>query len=123
MKLISPKLHGIIDYALILFLFLSPTLFAMPKDVTTYTYTLATLQLILTVLTDYSFGLFRMVGLKAHQLIELLISIGMITAAYTLFNYDERTKPYYACVGIFWLIVVIFTDYSKKRDVVKAPIL
>ncbi|MCO5935554.1 hypothetical protein NAF17_08380 [Mucilaginibacter sp. RB4R14] len=123
MKLISPKLHGLIDYVLIIFLFASPTLFAMPKDVATYTYLLATGQLVLTVITDYSYGMFRMVSLRVHQFIELVISIGMIVAAFTLFRYDERSQPYYAALGIFWLIVAIFTDYSKKGDGVKAPIL
>lgn len=123
MKLISPKLHGIIDYMLIIFLYASPTFFAMQKDVATYVYLLATAQLILTVITDYSFGMFRMVPLKVHQFIELAISLGMIVAAFTLFQYDERTQPYFAGLGIFWLIVVVFTDYSKKRDGVRAPIL
>jgi hypothetical protein len=123
MKLISPKLHGIIDYILIIFLYSSPTFFAMQKDVATYVYLLATAQLIITVITDYSFGMFRMVPLKLHRLIELAISLGMIVAAFTLFQYDERTKPYFAGLGIFWLVVVIFTDYSKKRDGVRAPIL
>lgn len=84
---------------------------------------LATAQLILTVITDYSFGMFRMVPLKVHQFIELAISLGMIVAAFALFQYDERTQPYFAGLGIFWLIVVVFTDYSKKRDGVRAPIL
>jgi hypothetical protein len=123
MKLISPKLHGIIDYILIIFLYASPTFFAMQKDVATYVYLLATAQLILTIITDYSFGMFRMVPLNIHRLIELVISLGMIVAAFTLFQYDERTKPYFAGLGIFWLIVVIFTDYSKRRDGVRAPIL
>jgi hypothetical protein len=123
MKLISPKLHGIIDYFLIIFLYASPTFFAMQKDVATYVYLLATAQLILTIITDYSFGMFRMVPLKVHQFIELAISLGMIIAAFTLFQYDERTQPYFAALGIFWLIVVVFTDYTKKRDGVRAPIL
>ncbi|MFD0766730.1 hypothetical protein ACFQZI_17855 [Mucilaginibacter lutimaris] len=123
MKLISPKLHGLIDYVLIIFLFASPVLFAMPKDVATYTYAIATGQLILTVITDYSYGMFRMVSLRLHQVIDVIISIGIIVAAFTLFEYDERSKPYYAGLGIFWLIITVFTDYSKKRDVIKAPIL
>ncbi|GGH22445.1 hypothetical protein [Mucilaginibacter phyllosphaerae] len=123
MKLISPKLHGIIDYALIVFLFFSPVLFAMPKHVATYTYLLATAQLVLTVITDYSFGMFRMVKLRVHQIIEIVLSIAMVTAAFTLFEYDERTQPYYAGLGVFWFIIAVFTDYSKSRDGIKAPIL
>ncbi|RYU89546.1 hypothetical protein EWM62_14610 [Mucilaginibacter terrigena] len=123
MKLISPKLHGIIDYVLILFLYLSPTLFAMPKDIASDTYLLATAQLLLTVITNYSFGLFRAVPLTTHRIIELVISAGMIIAVFTLFKYDERAKPFYLGVGIFWFIVAFFTDPDKRRDTIKAPIL
>ncbi|QHS55138.1 hypothetical protein GWR56_06150 [Mucilaginibacter sp. 14171R-50] len=123
MKLISPKLHGIIDYLLILFLFASPTLFAMPNNVSTDTYLLAAVQLILTIVTDYSFGMFRMVPLGVHRIIELIISLGLIVSAFTLFQYDERSKPYYLGLGVIWFIAALFTDTDKKRDAVKAPIL
>jgi hypothetical protein len=123
MKLISPKLHGIIDYALIIFLYASPTLFAMPKDISTDTYLLATAQLILTIITDYSFGIFRVVPLKTHRIIELVVTAGLIISAFTILLYDERAKPYYAALGIFWFIVAVFTDHDKKRDSIKAPIL
>lgn len=123
MKLISPKLHGLIDYSLIIFLFVSPTLMGLPKYGASYIYAIATGQLLLTIVTDYSYGMFRMVSLKMHQVIELIIAVGMIIAAFTLFQYDELSKPFYLGLGIFWLIVVIFTDYNKSRDAVKAPIL
>jgi hypothetical protein len=123
MKLISPKLHGIIDYALIIFLYASPTLFAMPKDISTDTYLLATAQLTLTIITDYSFGIFRFVPFKTHRFVELLATAGMIISAFTLLRYDERARSYYAGLGIFWFIVAVFTDHDKKRDSIKAPIL
>jgi hypothetical protein len=47
MKFISPKLHGILDYVLIIFLYVSPILFSMAKDTATYTYILATVHLLL----------------------------------------------------------------------------
>ncbi|MBL4678016.1 MAG: hypothetical protein JKY70_17690 [Mucilaginibacter sp.] len=123
MKLISPKLHGIIDYFLIIFLFLSPVLFGLPGDTGPIVYGLAVLQLVLTVITNYSSGLFRAIPLKLHGVIELLICIGLIAAAYTIFEYDERSQKFCIGLGAFWFIVVIFSDYDINRDGVKAPIL
>lgn len=123
MKLISPKLHGIVDYCLIIFLFLSPVLFGLPGDTGPLVYGLALLQLVLTVVTNYSSGLFRAVPLKLHGVIELLISIGLIAAAFTLFEYDDRSQKYCISLGIFWFIVVVFSDYDINKDGIKAPIL
>lgn len=123
MKLISPKLHGIIDYILIIFLFLSPITFNMVTDTGAQIYTLAVVQLVLTVATNYSFGIFRAIPLKLHGIIELLISVGMVIASFTILQYDERSRGFYAGVGIFWFIVVVFTSYDKSKDGIKAPIL
>ncbi|RYD93861.1 MAG: hypothetical protein EOP54_18505, partial [Sphingobacteriales bacterium] len=114
MKLISPKLHGIIDYMLIIFLFLSPVAFNMTKDTSSQVYTIAVLQMVLTVITNYSYGMFRAIPLKLHGVIELLLSVGMVVAAFTILKYDERAKGYYAGLGIFWFIVVVFSDYDKN---------
>jgi len=43
--------------------------------------------------------------------------------SYTLLQYDERARPFFLGFGVVLLIIYICTDYSRKRDVVKAPIL
>jgi hypothetical protein len=123
MRLISPKLHGIIDYVLVIFLFLSPVSFSMAKETSTQVYTLAALQMVLTIITNYSYGMFRTVPLRVHGLIELLLSVGMVTAAFTILQYDERASGYFTGLGIFWFIIVICSDYDETRDGIKAPIL
>lgn len=123
MKLISPKLHGIIDYVLVVFLFLSPIAFNMTTDTGAQIYTLAVVQLALTVGTNYSFGIFRAIPLKLHGVIELMISAGTVIASFTILQYDERSRGFYAGVGIFWFIVMMFTNYDKSKDGIKAPIL
>jgi len=123
MKIISPKLHGIIDYLIVLFLYASPTTFVLPTDIANYTYILATTHLILTVVTNYSFGIFRFVPLPLHGLIELVVSVALIVSSYTVFRYDERARPFFLGFGVFLLIVFIFTDYNKKHDKITTPIL
>ncbi|RFZ92385.1 hypothetical protein D0C36_13220 [Mucilaginibacter conchicola] len=123
MKLISPKLHGIIDYMLVIFLFLSPVVFSMTSETSSQVYTIAVVQMLLTIITNYSYGMFRAIPLKLHGVIELALSVGMVVAAFTVLQYDERAKGYYTGLGIFWFIIVVFSDYNKDRDGIKAPIL
>ena len=119
MKIISPRLHGILDYALILFLYMSPVVFGLA----TYTYTLATLYLLLTIITSYSFGIFKLVPLKVHGIIDLVVGAGIIASSFIILQYDERAKAYYAPLGIMILIIALCTDYDPRRDTAKAPIL
>ncbi|TWR29688.1 hypothetical protein FPZ43_07450 [Mucilaginibacter pallidiroseus] len=123
MKLIGPKLHGIIDYIMIVFLFAAPTLYTMPTHSMPLVYSIATAFLLLTVLTNYSFGVFKSIPLRVHGIIELVLSIVLIILAFTFFKYDDRARPFYLSFGVFLFIIAIFSDYSRKRDVLKAPIL
>jgi drug/metabolite transporter (DMT)-like permease len=123
MKVISPKLHGIIDYLVVLFLFASPTMFTMTEDIATYTYILGTVHLLLTILTNYSYGIFRLIPLQLHGLIELVVGAALVILAFTVLKYDERASQFYEWFGIAVLVVFAFSDYNRKNDTVKAPIL
>jgi hypothetical protein len=108
MKVISPKLHGIIDYLVVLFLFASPTLFTMSADIATYTYILCVTHLLLTILTNYSYGIFKLIPLQLHGLIELVVGVALVVIAFTVLKYDERASRFYEWFGLAVLVVFIF---------------
>ena len=74
MKLNS-RIHGIIDYGVVIFLWLSPTFFGLPQITALFTYILGGVHLALTILTDFEMGLLKIVPLKVHGWIELIVSI------------------------------------------------
>jgi hypothetical protein len=51
MKVLNSKIHGIIDYLVVAFLLLSPSLFALPNYSSTFSYTLGGIHLLLTIFT------------------------------------------------------------------------
>lgn len=118
MKIISPGIHGIIDYLVVLFLWISPTVFGMDHTIAVYTYALGTVHLILTLFTNYSAGVFKIIPLPLHGLIELLVGIVLVIIAYTLLRNDEVAKTFYAAFGVAVLAVFLLSDY---RNPVKAP--
>ena len=75
MKLFNSKTHGIIDYLVVIFLALSPTLFHLSPFVSTITYALAGIHFALTILTDFPYGVIRVIPYKIHGLVEFLVSI------------------------------------------------
>jgi len=117
MKFISPKIHGIIDYLVVVFLLASPTLFGFTGLLSCFTYALGGVHLALTLLTDFSGGLFKIIPLPIHGLIELVVGIALIVIAYTLFKDIAAGKLFYTVFGAAVLLVFVVTDYKGVKSV------
>ncbi|MFD2144584.1 hypothetical protein [Mucilaginibacter antarcticus] len=117
MKILTPKNHGIIDYLVVLFLLASPMLFGMSHTIALFTYGLGLVHLALTLLTDFSVGVVKLIPLPIHGFIELAVGIILIALAYTLFKDDELGKLFYTGFGTAVLAVFLITDYNKSAGV------
>jgi len=106
MKLLSPKLHGILDYVTVVFLALSPSLFNMQSLAGNFTYMLAFIHLILTLITNFEMGVFRVVPLYIHGIIELCVSILLVAISFLFFIYHDNTSFYYYLIFALVLFLV-----------------
>jgi hypothetical protein len=114
MKFINPKIHGIIDYLAVIFLLASPWYFGFTGILATFTYALAAVHLILTLLTDFSLGLVKAIPFQVHGAIELLVGVVLITLAYTVFKNEIIGKLYYVIFGTVILLTWLVTDYKGE---------
>jgi hypothetical protein len=113
MKFISPKVHGLIDYLVVIFLFGSPTIFGFTGLVATFTYALGAVHLLLTILTNYPLGVVRVIPVSLHAAVELLVGVVLIILAYTLFSDNAQgSKLYYVIFGTVILLTWLVTDYK-----------
>lgn len=113
MKIISPKIHGVIDYLVVVFLVISPLLMGMGHIASSFTYALAIVHLLLTLFTNFNAGLFKIIPLRIHGLIELIVGIGLVILAQTFFKADVVAKTFYTGFGIAVLLVYLLSDYKK----------
>jgi hypothetical protein len=114
MKFISPKMHGIIDYLVVIFLLASPTIFGFTGLLATFTYALGIVHLLLTILTDYDFGLIKVIPFTFHGTIEFIVGVALIVIAYTLFKDNAVGKLFYVIFGTVVLLTWLLTDYHGK---------
>jgi hypothetical protein len=112
MKFISPKIHGIIDYLVVVFLLASPAVFGFTGLLATFTYALGAVHLILTILTAYSVGLVKVIPFPLHGSIEFIVGVVLIILAYTLFNDEPIGKLFYVIFGTVVLLTWLVTDYK-----------
>ena len=115
MKFISPKIHGFIDYLVVVFLLASPTFFGFTGLVAIFTYALGAVHLLLTAFTNYPLGIVKVIPVNLHATIEALVGIALIVLAYTLFKDNAQgSKLYYVIFGTVVLLTWLVTDYVGK---------
>ena len=121
MKKLSPKIHGALDYITVLFLLLSPSLIDMQTLGAEFTYILAIVHLILTLLTDFPAGVFKIIPLKIHGLIEIIVSIALIGIAVWFRSIGDNVSFYYYLIFAVILFIVWATSEYKSglREIVE----
>jgi len=121
MKFITPTVHGFLDLLGVAFLLASPALFGFTGYLALFTYALAALHLILTLLTNYYIGLIKVIPFQVHSSIEFLVAIALIVLAYTVFNDEVKGKLFYIVFGTVVLLTWLVTNYKDSRSKKQEP--
>lgn len=112
-------MHAYADYLMVLFLWAAPTLFVMPDGLSRLAYGMGIAHLFFTVCTDTTAGIFRFFSMPLHGLIELGVSIILVTISYTLLEYDDRSRAFFLTYAVLLLVLFLVTDYTDSEKVVK----
>ena len=116
MKIISSKLHGVLDYTVVIFLLASPTIFKMDGFLCSFTYTLAAVHSLLTILTRFELGIIKVIPLPLHGIIEFFVAIALSLVSFW-FNRNGNALGFYFYLyfAIAVMLVFIATDYKNTN--------
>ncbi|MET4081135.1 hypothetical protein ABIB40_001080 [Pedobacter sp. UYP30] len=114
MKIISAKTHAVLDFVTVIALLAVPDLVSLSPHAAVLSYALAGIHFLMTVMTDFSGGILKIIPFKIHGYVELLVGIALVILAFTFFKGNKADEIYFACFGIIILIVFCTTDYHKK---------
>ena len=114
MKILSSKAHGIIDYLFVVFLLAAPTIFQMEGDLCTITYALGGVHLLMTLLTDFELGAFKVIPFRIHGVIEIVVALALGGLA-MWFNSMGNDLGFYFFSGLAIVILIVFllTDFKS----------
>lgn len=121
MKLVSPTVHGGLDYLTVLILVLAPAVLGLEEAAAVLAYGLAVVHLLLTLVTGFSAGLVGLVPLGVHGAVELLVGItltvgGLLAGTFTgLLNGGEAA--FFVTLGVVILAVWVLSDYGAGQPV------
>lgn len=112
MKVIQPKAHGVLDYVVVVFLLLSPSLFGMDGLLATFTYALGGIHFLLTIFTAYEPGLIKVIPFRLHGIIEFVVAIVLAGVA-IWFNSrgSELGFTFYLVLAVVILLVYLLTNF------------
>lgn len=114
MKL-NTRIHGAIDYGVVLFLWLSPTLFGLPDLTAKFTYALGAIHLILTLATKFEWGIFKIIPFHIHGIIELIVSLALTAVAFYLGNLEGNlARNFYLAFAVAVFLTWLITDYKSS---------
>lgn len=113
MKPLTPRLHGLLDYVTVVAFALAPSVLGLAGLPRTISYLLAVVHLLLTLVTRFPLGVLRLVPLKLHGGIELVVSIVLILLPWILgFSASPVAKWFYVGAGVVILCVWFLSRYD-----------
>ncbi|MEX0721685.1 MAG: hypothetical protein WD059_13515 [Balneolaceae bacterium] len=117
MKFIDSKMHGIIDYLYVIFLLAAPALFNLSDFTASYAYVLAGLAFVVTILTDFEVGIFKVIPFPIHGIIDLFMGILLVISPW-LFNFAvyETDRNLFLVLGFVVLLVFTFTRFRQPIE-------
>ena len=120
MKVISPRIHGYLDFLTVFIFLLAPTLLGLEQLSAILAYSLATVHLIVTLASDFPFGVVKLIPFTVHGWIERMVGPLLIAIPFILnFSDEEVARNFYIAIGIVIIVIGMLTDYRAEVRVKK----
>ena len=118
MKVISPRIHGYFDFLTVFIFLLAPTLLGLGQLSAMLAYGLAVVHLIVTLASDFPFGIIKLIPFTVHGWIERMVGPLLIAIPFILnFSDEEAARNFYIAMGIIIIVAGMLTDYQAEvRD-------
>ncbi|HEY4163144.1 MAG TPA: hypothetical protein VGM59_08775 [Dongiaceae bacterium] len=114
MKFITDRMHGILDYAVVIIFALAPSLMGIDGPSAWICYLLAAVHLAMTVLTDMPLGVVKAVPLKLHGFVELIVALALIAVAW-IFAQLQSGQLFFTLMGAVIFFVWVSSNYGDAK--------
>ncbi|SFQ13919.1 hypothetical protein SAMN05216419_10725 [Nitrosomonas cryotolerans] len=113
MKVISPRIHGYLDFLTVAIFLFAPTVLGLSQLPATLAYVIAGVHLVITITSDFAFGIFKLIPFTIHGWIERLVGPSLIALPFIFgFTDDQTARNFYIAVGLIVIVLGFITDYK-----------
>ena len=119
MKILTLKIHGVLDYVTVLAFLVIPTVFGLSGTPAYLSYALAAVHLLMTLLTKFPLGVLRVVPVTLHKIVEAIVGPVLIVIPWILrFSTDLTARNVFIGAGVVILLVGALTNYVEGQTMV-----
>lgn len=117
MKIINAKVHGYLDY-LVVGLFIAGPLALGFKGTPAYlSFALAGVHMLVTLLTDMPLGVAKVIPMKVHGWIELVVAPVLVACPWVFgFGAETTTMTFFSAFGGVVFVAWLLTDYNYSKN-------
>lgn len=116
MRILDARVHGVLDLIVVVAFLLGPLLFGLGGSPAAIAYTLAIVHLLMTLLTRFPMGRWRVIPFPVHGIVELIVGVALlILPSYAGYAPGSPARKFYLGMGAVILIVWALTAYGAER--------
>jgi hypothetical protein len=112
MKIISDTTHGILDYVTVALFALAPVVLGLTGTAALISYALAVIHLTMTVLTDMPLGVIKLIPMKLHSIVEMLVGPVLVVGALALPMLFAGGQAFFIAAGVVIFAVWLLSHYG-----------
>jgi hypothetical protein len=117
MRILSARVHGVIDLVLVAVLLLGPVLVGLGGSPAAIAWTLAAVHLLMTLFTRFPMGVWKRIPFFVHGIVELVVGIALLLLpAFAGYGPGSPAKRFYIAVGAVVLVVWALTAYRGPEQ-------
>lgn len=116
LRFVPLRLHAAADYLVPLTFFGVPLLFAFPPHARWVAFAVAAIHLSMSLLTNYPGGLLKLISLRIHLLVELLLGPCLVAMPWLLhFRWHPIAMALFTCWGVISFLTYFVTIRTVPR--------
>jgi hypothetical protein len=116
MKVISDTAHGVLDYLTVAIFALAPSILGLTGFAALVSYALAAIHLVMTLLTNMPLGVLKIIPMRLHAPVEMLVGPVLVVAALVLPTILGDKREFFLVMGLVILSVWLLSSYGQPRS-------
>lgn len=116
MKIISPHVHGYLDFLTVVIFLLAPTFLNLSEMPTLLSYGLAAAHLTVTLITGFPVASFKLISFTVQGWIERIVGPVLIIAPFVLgFEEEIIARNFFIAMGIIIIVAGLLTNFQDDN--------
>jgi hypothetical protein len=116
MKVLSPTVHGVLDYVLALAFLLAPAMVEFGDTAAGLSTAIGVIYLGAALLTRYPLGAIHMIPFPVHGAIESIMAAAWLVMPWLVgFADDAAARNFFVAAGVGLLVIAALTDYRAAQ--------